>query len=314
MPRHNDFNFDLYRLTIQDRELLLPFMGDVIRTDEQIVAVLKTACSDIWDCRVEKQAGIYVWGLRDFAEITSDENPTIKTFSVNLAKATIEKEGAVFTPNTIQHGTSISQPPPAIVVTLVFHMTRHLVAVEYKSTVTGGHAWLKALHDILQRVASHLHFTSTIELQTKPQKSEILKTFVSFQRLTRIKVQLLLPNPDLSRLTKGLYDELTTGGIREYIADMRNPGGLSQQEQTLPHAAAAMAEDGYKKGEVLMEGVRDGRKEIVKTGTRPARGKVEGIKDFVRGQATTARTKEGKNITEAIIKEIERVSDTPEAT
>jgi hypothetical protein len=73
-----------------------------------------------------------------------------------------------------------------------------------------------------------------------------------------------------------------------------------------------MAEDGYKKGEVLMEGIREGRRETVKTGTRPARGKVEGIKDFVRGQATTARTQEGRIITDAILKEIDRVSDEPE--
>jgi hypothetical protein len=72
-----------------------------------------------------------------------------------------------------------------------------------------------------------------------------------------------------------------------------------------------MAEDGYKRGEVVMEGITGGRRETVKTGTSPARGKVEGIKDFVRGQATTTRTQEGKIITDAILKEIDRVSDDP---
>jgi len=313
MPRDNDFNFDLYRLTVRDAEALLPFMGELIRTDEQIISVLKSACRAQLDYRQETSGAIYLWGLRDFTELPSDDYPRTKAIAITLAKATVEKEGVIITPDTVQLGTSIAQPPPASVVLLVFQMTRHLVAVEVKSTVTNGHGWLHALHEILRRAASRANFTSRIEFQTKPKKAEILKTFNSFQRLTRIKVQLLLPNHELSRLTQGLYDELKNGGIREYIADMRNPSGLSQQEQTLPHAAAAMAEDGYKNGEVLMEGIREGHKETVKTGTRPARGKVEGIKDFVRGQATTARTQEGKIITDAILKEIDRLADDPEA-
>ena len=164
----------------------------------------------------------------------------------------------------------------------------------------------------MRRAALQLDFTSTLELQAKPKKSEILQTFHSFQRLTRIRVQLLLPNPDLTRFTKALFEELEGGGIREYIADMRNPRGLNQQEGELPHAAAAMAEDGYKKGEVLMEGLREGKKETVKTGTRPARGTVEGIKDFVRGLAAAARTKEARQMTDALLAEIDRVSDTSE--
>ncbi len=285
MPRHNDFNFDLYRMTIRDDESLLPFMGNRIRPDEEIIQVLKAACTGQLDFRREAANATYAWGLRDFTELPSEDYRETRTVAVTLAKATIEIDGVIFMPDTVEMGTSVAQPPPAHVVSLIFQMTRHLVAVEIKSTA--------------------------IELQTKPQKSEILATFASFQRLTRIKVQLVLPNPELSRLTEALFNELRAGGIREYLADMRNPSGLNQEEQTLPHAAAAMAEDGYKKGEVLMEGVRDGRKEVVKTGTRPARGKVDGIKDFVRGQASTARTQEGKIITDAILKEIDRVSDDP---
>lgn len=313
MPRHNDFNFDLYRLTVHDAEALLPFMGELIRTDEQIVSVLQTACNAQMDHLQETSSANYAWGLRDFTELSSEHDPTVRAAAVTLAKATIDKDGVIFMPDTVQLGTSVAQPPPAQVVTLVFQMTRHLVAVEFKSPVTSGQGWLHALHEILRKAATRLNFTSTVELQTKPKKSEILKTFRSFKRLTRIRVRLLLPNPELSRLTQALYDELKNGEIRDYIADMRNPGGLSQREQTLPHAAAAMAEDGYKKGEVLMEGVRDGAKESVKTGTRPARGKVEGIRDFVRALATMARTREGKVMTDSILKEIDRISDDPEA-
>lgn len=312
MSRHNDFNFDLYRLTIRDAEQLLAFMGEQIRTDDQILHVIKSACGGEMDYKHETPKANYVWGLRDFTELPSDEYPNKRAFAVKLAKATLAKDGAIFTQDSVKQGTSVAQPPPADVVTLVFQMSRHLVAVEFKSSVTSGKGWLVALHNILIKSAERLNYTSSIELQNKPKKSEILKTFKSFQRLTRIRVRLLLPNPELSHLTQGLFDDLEAGGIREYIADMRNPGGLSQREQTLPHAAAAMAEDGYKKGEVLMEGIRQGRKETVKTGTRPARGKVDGIKEFIRGQAAIARTKEGKIITDSILKEIDRITDEPE--
>ncbi len=291
----------------------MDFMGKPLRDDDDIVAVLKAACSSNLDHHHEATTATYDWGLRNFEFLETDEPAGSLVCAVTLAKATLEKDGAIFTPDSVQLGTSVSQPPPAIYVKIFFYMKRHLVAVEYNSAVTTGRGWLIAFHEIVKKAAVQLQFSSTIELQEKPKKSEILKTFLSFQRLTRIKVQLLLPNPDLSRLTQKLYDELKDGGVRQYIADMRNPGGLSQAEQTLPHAAAAMAEDGYKKGEVLLEGIRGGRKETVKTGTRPARGKVDGIKAFVRGQAAIARTQEGKGITDSILKEIERISDEPEA-
>lgn len=313
MSRNTDFSFDLYRLTIDDAEVLMEFMGKPIRTDDDILDVLKHAANDKWDHQHETQTALYTWGLRDFIFIEAASPDHEAVCIVTLARATLEKDGAIFTPDAVQTGTSVSQPPPASYIKLLFHMKRHLVAVEYNSAITATRGWLIAFHEITKKAAASLGFRSSIELQEKPKKSEILSTFMSFQRLTRIKVVLLLPNPELTRLTKHLYDELSNGGVRQFIADMRNPGGLSQAEETLPHAAAAMAEDGYKKGEVLLEGIRGGRRESVKTGTRPARGKIEGIKTFVRGQASTAKTKEGRVITKSILEEIDRLADEPEA-
>jgi len=308
MPRTNDFSFDLYRLTTHYTGAVPTPAAGSAQSDDEIISVLKAGCDTQLDFKQETRSAIYVWGLRDFVELPSDEYSDVRAVGVTLAKATLQKDGVIFMPETVQRGTSISQPAPAQVASLIFQLTRHLVAVE-ANLATAGKAWLRAFLAIVDGAAARLNSGFTVQLQTKPKKSEVLKSFTSFQRLTRLKVQLLLPNPELSRFTKKLFDELSTGGIREYIADMRNPAGLSQQEETLPHAAAAMAEDGYKKGEVVMEGIRDGRREKIKTGTCPARGKVDGIKDFVRGQATTARTHEGKLITDAILKEIDRVSN-----
>jgi len=286
----------------------MEFMGRPVQSDDDIRHLLKFACSDEWDYTKEAQTAIYQWGLRDFS-MPGEDARSGRVCVVTLAKAVLEKDGAIFTPQGIELGTSRATPPAADFVKLFFDLDRHLVAVEYRSTVTHRSGWLGAFHQILRRAATAAGFSSTIELQAKPRKSEVLSTFLSFQRLTRIKVRLVIPNPELSRFTRSLYQELKEGSVREFLADMKNPNGLSQSEQTLPHAAAAMAEDGYKKGQVVMEGIKDGRKERIRTGTQPARGSVEGIKDFVRGQASTARTKEGQAITEAILKEIDRLAD-----
>jgi len=85
-----------------------------------------------------------------------------------------------------------------------------------------------------------------------------MKTFLSFQKLTRLKIHILLPNPDLSRLTRKLFEELQEGGIENTLRTCAILMGYPKRKLAMPHEAASMAEDGYKEGDVLMEGVRDG--------------------------------------------------------
>ena len=61
------------------------------------------------------------------------------------------------------------------------------------------------------------------------------------------------------------------GGIRDYTQDMKNPRGLSTDENGLPFATVAMAQAGYKDGETVMTGFRNGRKTTIRSGNRPAR-------------------------------------------
>lgn len=302
-----DFNFDLYRLTVLDDESLFEFMGDFMRSDVEIVKVIKAACHAKWDKKQVARKATYLWGLRNFVELRS-QVAGANCFMVSLIKATLERDGVVVTAETIQQGTSAANPPLAEVAHLIFYMKRHLVAVERKSTITEDEGWLAGFHGLLRPVSNSLKYRSNIILHPKPMKSDILKSFLSFDRLTRLRVQLLLPNPDLTRLTRKLFQELQEGGIRTYLADMRNPGGLSQKELTLPHAAAAMAEDGYKEGDVLLEGFRGGKRETIKTGKRPARGLVEGAKEFVDELGSLSTTVQGEMFTDAVLEEIERLS------
>jgi hypothetical protein len=100
VPRHNDLDLDLYRLTVRDAELLLPFMGERIRNDEQIVEVLKTACDGHADYHQETSKANYIWGLRNFTELPSEIYPTAKVFAVALAKATKDRDAVVPVGNT----------------------------------------------------------------------------------------------------------------------------------------------------------------------------------------------------------------------
>lgn len=122
-----------------------------------------------------------------------------------------------------------------------------------------------------------------------------------------MKVTLRIPNPELNRYTKAVYDDLRDSGIREITQDMKNPGGLSQSPNARPFASAVLAEQGYKKGEVTVEGVRNDTFEVAQSGNEAARGVVKGLREFVRGISVNLRTKEAKNAIAAICAEIDRV-------
>jgi hypothetical protein len=104
------------------------------------------------------------------------------------------------------------------------------------------------------------------------------------------------------------------GGIRDFLQDMKNENGLSQAEGKLPHAAATMADAGYKEGEVTMEGTRKGKREKVVTGQSAARVSIEleGLRQYVKGQESLARSKDAKIIVTGVLTEIGRILPKPE--
>jgi hypothetical protein len=190
-------------------------------------------------------------------------------------------------------------------------MERHLVIVEYNSVLMTSELWRHSLHKILDAGARSLEFQSVIRLEPVPREAEILAAFRSFQTLTRLRVRLRIPNPELDRRTERLRRELAAGEIREYTQDMRNPRGLSQSEDHLPFATAAIAQAGYKDGEISMTGYRDGKRRTVRTGKRAARGRIEGLKEFVRGMAANAKSKETQAAIASILDEVNRIAELP---
>jgi hypothetical protein len=302
--------FDLFRLNVID-EGLLPFMGAVIRADEEIVRVLSESTDSKFDRITELARATFKWSLREFTIYETDTTGTPTIVGLTLARSVITQRGQTVTDHTIEAALSQLSPPSAETVHVFFLMARHLVVVEYNSSLMSSQLWRDSLHEILDAGARSLEFQSVIRLEPIPREAEVLAAFRSFERLTRLRVRLRIPNPELDRRTERLRRELAAGEIREYTQDMRNPRGLSKSEEHLPFATAAMAQAGYKDGEVTMTGYRDGRRRTVRTGKHAARGRIDGLKDFVRGMAASARSKEAQGAIASILDEVNRIAELP---
>lgn len=300
------FNFDLYRLNIVDIEdLFIETDALRIRGDEDLFIILEKSCVPEFDEEQETRNARYKWSLRyfeNYSNILLERN----ILSVVLARSILEKDGLIVTDEGISTGSSMSSPPLASTMILFFDMQRHLVAVEHSGELSQV-AWKDFIEKILANVALSLNKASKINLEPVPEKHKILSLFRSFDRLTRIKATLRIPNPELSRYTQHLFDDLKKSDIREYSQDMKNPNGLSKSEGARPFATAALAQQGYKDGDVQMEGFRNDGFEKVISSSAATRGSINSLKDFVRGLKANAKAKETHTVLSEIAKEIDKI-------
>lgn len=300
------FNFDLFRLNIADSsDLFMPDHTALIRSDEDLTKVLETACSPEFDKEQETSRARFKWSLRYFSDY-GDLLPDRKILSAILARSILEKDGLIVTDDGISEGSSASNPPLASTMIVFFDLERHLVAVERSSELSQV-SWKDHIEKIFYDVSLSLEKASTIKLEPVPEKHEITGLFKSFDRITRIKATLRIPNPELTRYTQSLFNDLKASNVREYTQDMKNPGGLSKEENARPFATAVLAQQGYKSGDVQMEGYRNDNFERVISGSNASRGSINSLKDFVRGLSANAKTKESKKTLSEIIKEIDRI-------
>ena len=292
--------FEIYRLNIVDEDTLtFDFMGSNIRTDEDIQRVLQRVTDPKFDLDAESGRTVYRWSAREYMEVRSGDDPSSPvTCILTFGRSMLQQRGQTVTDSRIEEALTTLSPPSAEVIHLFFYMARHLVSAEYSSSLMQTLVWRDCLHSMLDSAAEAIELRPGIRLEPLPRDEEIMRAFRSFQRLTRLRVRLRIPNPEMDRRTERLRGEMVESSIREYTQDMKNPAGLSQSEDNLPHATAAMAQAGYKDGEVVMSGIRDGRRRTVRTGKRAARGRMEGLRDFVRGIAS-------------ILDEVDRIAELP---
>lgn len=309
------FSFDLYRLNLVDMDdLFMVGRTAVIRSDEGIVELLEAACAPEHDVTQETKSAEFKWSIRYFSEYQVPERRR-HLCSVLLARSVISKDGLIVMDDGIATGTSSSFPPLASTMSIFFDLSRHLVAVEHTGDLAPT-AWKDFIEKILQRAAISIGKSTGVSLEPVPEENGILGLFRSFDVLTRLKVTLRIPNPELTRYTKMIYEELVDGDIREYTQDMKNSRGISKSETSRPFATAVLAAQGYKSGEVQMEGIRDGSFDKVLSGSNAARGSIPMLREFVRGMHATAKTKEAKATLIAIIAEIDKIhpKDQPNET
>jgi len=300
------FNFDLFRLNIVDIEdLFLSDSSPLLRGDSDITKAIEGACNPDFDNEQETRNAKYKWSLRYFNDYSSLMAKR-KILSVVLARSVLEKDGLIVTDDGISSGSSASYPPLASTMVIFFDMERHLVAIEHSGELSQV-AWQDHLEKILDDITLSQGKASTIRLEPVPEKHEIIGLFKSFDRITRIKATLRIPNPELTRYTKSLYEDLQASDVREYTQDMKNPSGLSKSEEARPFATAVLAQQGYKAGDVQMEGYRNDVFEKVISGSSASRGSISSLKDFVRGLSANAKAKETQKVLTEIAKEIDRI-------
>jgi len=300
------FMFDLYRLNIEDVEdLFIEGEPRRIRFDKDLRSLFQNACEASHDQIQDTKTAKFKWSLRAYADLT-DLADGRELIHFILARSLLEKDGVSVTDLGLTSSTSISSPPLASTAVCLIDLSRHLVAIEHTGELAQT-AWLDFFHKIISAAARSLNWWSIIALTPIPDQNNIVELLLSFQRVTRMKVTLRIPNPELNRYTKMVYEDLKRSGIREFTQDMKSPEGLARTENSRPLASAVLAEQGYRKGEVTIEGLRNDTFEIARSGEEATRGVVKGLRDFVRGLSATAKTKETKAAIAAIFAEIDRI-------
>jgi hypothetical protein len=306
------FVFEVYRINVvEDEHMRLPFMGRAIRSDIDIIRVIEKASNSEFDLDNLSGKSTFRWSVREFVELESDEASQV--IGISLGRSTLQKAGQTVTDTKFEAALTQMSPPSTETIHIFFYLKRHLAIVEYSSAILSTQLWRSSLQAILDSAAFSLELLPGLRLEPVPREEEILREFRSFERLTRLRVKLRIPNPELDRRTEQLRQEMLGGDIREYTQDMKNVNGLSKSESALPFATVAMAQAGYKDGEVIMSGIREGQRVVnSRTGMRATRGRIERLKGLLIGIGATARTQETRNAISQILKEVDRVAELPE--
>jgi len=303
------FNFMAYRLNKCSDETVWSYIGkrDLI-SDDDVREFLKLACQVEFDRDHETAHNLYKWSLRQGSAIVNDDDQIILSVFI-LGRSVLERDALIVDENGFHEGRSISSPAPAETMILLYYWPRHIVLVENRSQMVTGETWLSHYKELISAVAVKYEYSKLPQLENIPPSDSLLDLFLSFNKVTRVKVHLKLPNPDMSRLTRDLKKRLEDDSIQEIKQDMYNSNGLSKKEGGLPLSSIAMAEQGYKSGAVLIEGKSDAGYERIETGKDTAKGSVVGFKTFLRGLRVNAKTKEGNGILDALENELSRIVD-----
>jgi hypothetical protein len=304
---NKNFNFDLYRLNIgadENDETRSP-----VTTDAAIGQILATMATTDCDMPVTARKSTSTWGLRQFETFILQESArTDIVHQVLLVKALEEQDGNTLTDAGLSASRSAIQPPLATSVNLYFWMQRHLIAVEHNATLLSGTAWRQAVRLISKQAAKKHGYNAFLVLEPVAEEGTLATLLATFTRVTRIKAKVRIPNPELTRFTKALYEQLRESRIHEYRQDMQNRHqGLNLEEGTLARATVGLAEEGYKDGDVTIVGVRKSQIETVVFGHTAARGAVRITKVEMRLLKPNDDALQVQSMIGSLLREINRI-------
>jgi len=194
------FSFDLFRLNIEDRaDLFIAPDMPRLRTDDDLIKLLRLATDPDQDQIQNTRSAVFKWSLREFRDLIDLQDRQI--LHVILARSVLERDGTIVTDDGMSAGTSMLSPPLASTAVCLFDLSRHLVAVERTGELSQT-AWKDFLEKILGSSAYTMNKGSTIQLEPIPEQNGIVGLFLSFQRVTRMRVTLRIPNPEHEHCTK----------------------------------------------------------------------------------------------------------------
>jgi hypothetical protein len=300
-----DIQFLIYRLNYVDGATHNLFLKP-LRDDRDLSRVFQAATQENFDIVKSRYQAGFQWALRQFHFI--EDNDFDRIYAVlTLARSELYRRGAVVTPSGIRDAVSESSPPLADTILLLFDFKRHLFAIQHDYAMMQSDVWRKELESILGRAARSLQFETKLRLEPVPRKEAFESDLRRFERVTRIGLTLRIPNPDIGPTFKRLFEEMAEGGVREFSQVMQNPEGLNLSDGLLPKASLDMALSGYKKGNIKIKGIVNGRSEKLTLGGEVSSMEVEGIRDYVDGIATGSTSPQVKKAMRSILRRIDRL-------
>ena len=296
------FNFFLYRLNKELRtDLFCGFDRSKKKDDEWLKEYLKTVCEGSFDFTKKTRKAIYTWSLRNYRDLSEDFS------SLVLARSTVQKSSTIVTNYSILNGESISNPPPADTIILLFYWPRHIVVVENRSNMATGETWFCNFHKIIEQAKVIISNPIAPRLEPIPLKGTILQHLKNLDRVFRLKIRLTLPNPELNRWAQRVYDEMIEENLDTYLQEFSSARGIRVDEESKAYSSAALAELGYREGGVQIDGQKDGKPVQIDEGKSAIKGRINQLKAFIRGLETNARGKQYPKALGKIQQEIDRL-------
>jgi hypothetical protein len=294
--------FRLYRVNFVDREQLF---DQPVVTDEDVLAVFLAAALDRHDLSRSRTRHRYRWSIRGIVDDKIDEANRPYIYGV-FSLETTYRTGPIVRPEGVVYGTSEISPPMAIPVRFFVDLQRHVIAFgDVPSVMQQKTGWQRVFELILSSAAHDRGFTSRVVLEPIAPKQVIEQRISTFERVTRLRLTLRIPNPDLGPTYKKLYDEMRENGIRELTEDMRGERGLEMGPNSIPRMAIDMALSGYRKGNVRIYGRRDGQRDEFTIADDVARIDLRELRSYVEGMEVVSSKASERKLLAAIISRID---------